>query len=309
MKELSFLQRDPSVLGGCVYYSQNREDLVLASFFSDVEKGFYVDVGGYDPDYDSVTKLFYLRGWHGINIEPQPSGYALFQKKRTRDTNLNIGISNKDSNLTLRTYTSGGLSTFSENVKHAYEKDPDNDTRDFKEITVAVKTLSEVFQENKVDHIHFMKVDVEGYEYEVLEGNDWEKYRPEVLCIEANHIEHDWKPILKTAGYEFVFNDSLNDYYVDKKTDRKKRFNFIKDVINDRGGGIRADYFEQLTSLYRYSLDKGNHVQELDARVRDLQQQLQEANRKLEQFNSIKATTKHLNHLMARNLKRGVKRG
>ena len=65
--------------------------LTLASFFPDVEKGFYVDIGGYDPDYDSVTKLFYLRGWHGINVEPQPSGYRLFEEKRNRDINLNIG--------------------------------------------------------------------------------------------------------------------------------------------------------------------------------------------------------------------------
>lgn len=30
---------------------------------------FYVDVGANEPDAESVTKLFYLQGWHGINIE------------------------------------------------------------------------------------------------------------------------------------------------------------------------------------------------------------------------------------------------
>jgi hypothetical protein len=36
-----------------------------------------------------------------------------------------------------------------------------------------------------------LKVDVEGLEYEVLIGNDWSKYRPEVICVEANHIDTD----------------------------------------------------------------------------------------------------------------------
>ena len=50
-----------------IYCSQNREDLILEAFFIGEKKGFYVDVGAYDPDYDSVTKLFYLKGWNGIN--------------------------------------------------------------------------------------------------------------------------------------------------------------------------------------------------------------------------------------------------
>ncbi len=93
------LPLNPEVYGGCIYYSQNREDIILDSFFPDVEEGFYVDVGAYDPDHDSVTKLFYLKGWHGINIEPQEKRHQLFVKKRKRDTNLNIGISSKSGSL------------------------------------------------------------------------------------------------------------------------------------------------------------------------------------------------------------------
>lgn len=305
----AFMKKNPNTLGGCVYYSQNREDLILASFFPDVEKGFYVDIGGYDPDYDSVTKLFYLRGWHGITVEPQPKGYRLFEQKRKRDTNLNIGVSNKPGSLKLRVYNSGGLSTFSENVMKQYETNPDSDTEKFEEITVPVRTLKDIFDTEKVTHIHFMKVDVEGYEYEVLEGNDWEKYRPEVLCIEANHIEHDWRPLLEKAEYERVFNDNLNDYYVDKRTDRKTKFNFVKDVINDRGGGIRAEYFEQLTSLYSYASDKANHVEVLEAEASKLRAQVLELHRQLREYDSIKHTTKHLNKLVSRNVKHRVRRG
>jgi FkbM family methyltransferase len=191
---------DPRVLGGCVYYSQNREDLILQSFFPDESDGFYVDVGAFDPDLDSVTKLFYLNSWHGINIEPQPEKYALFEKKRKRDINLNVGISDKTSELTLRVYKSGGLSTFSESMKTSYEVSPDNDTKEYQEVTVPVLPLRKVFSKEGVKKISFLKVDVEGLEYEVLKSNDWQKYRPEVLCIEANHIENDWRPMLREVG-------------------------------------------------------------------------------------------------------------
>jgi hypothetical protein len=58
-----------------VSYAQNREDILLRAFFDPKEVGFYVDVGAYDPDDDSVTRLFYDRGWRGINIEPQPNRF------------------------------------------------------------------------------------------------------------------------------------------------------------------------------------------------------------------------------------------
>ena len=53
-----------------VSYAQNHEDVLLRRVFPDEPNGFYIDVGANDPVRDSVTKHFYDRGWHGINIEP-----------------------------------------------------------------------------------------------------------------------------------------------------------------------------------------------------------------------------------------------
>ncbi len=297
--------KNPSELGGCVYYSQNREDLILQSFFPDVENGFYVDVGAFDPDYDSVTKLFYERGWHGINIEPQSDKCELFQKKRKRDATLNIGISSKESELVLRAYKSGGLATFSDKVKHGYEQVPDADTREFTEITVPVRPLGAVLTEQNVSHIHFMKVDVEGLEYEVLASNNWKKFRPEVICIEANHIEKDWRPLLKEVEYEFVFDDGLNHYYSDKHTARKNKFNFVEDVVHVRGGGLRAEHFDRMYRLYEYGVQKSNHVVELAKENDKLQTQLRVAQQKLDAYDGIKVTARQLIRVLKRKM--GVK--
>jgi len=37
-----------------------------------IERGFYIDVGAWSSDLDSVTRAFYEHGWRGINVEPNP---------------------------------------------------------------------------------------------------------------------------------------------------------------------------------------------------------------------------------------------
>lgn len=216
-----------------VSYAQNREDVILAAFFDEEEKGFYVDVGANHPTEDSVTKYFYDRGWTGINIEPNKYQYNLLLAERPKDTNLKIGISDKPGELKLRIYDKGdGLSTFSKEMKDDYEAHSTYFTDKYHEDTVEVTTLNTVFSANKVTRIHFLKVDVEGYEYEVLKGNDWNKYRPEVICIEANHIIRDWHPLLEKHRYEKVFFDGLNEYFVAKEAShRRETFSYVKGLI------------------------------------------------------------------------------
>src|ERR1700742_2763080 len=100
-----------------VTYAQNREDILLDAFFRDIEQGFYVDVGASHPVVSSVTKLFYEKGWRGINIEPSHKYYKLLEEDRPEDINLNVGISDKKGTLTLREYQGYGLSTFSPMMK------------------------------------------------------------------------------------------------------------------------------------------------------------------------------------------------
>ncbi len=202
-----------------VSYAQNREDVILAAFFNDKPKGFYVDVGAHHHTDDSVTKYFYDRGWRGINFEPNKRLFDLLQEARPNDINLNIGIADKPGKLTLRVYDDGdGLSTFSSEMQNEYTDKKGGITKNFHDHTVTVATLADVFKEQKVTKIDFLKIDIEGYEYQAIIGNDWQKYRPEVLCIEANHVHNDWRPVVEKNGYVFVFFDGLNEYYATKES-------------------------------------------------------------------------------------------
>ena len=196
-----------------VTHAQYAEDLTLKALLSDIKKGFYIDIGANDPDEDSVTKLFYLSGWSGINVEPIEKQCKILKQKRPRDINLCVGIGDKKGQMLFKESSNiSGHSTFSRD--YLSEK---SDDIEYIEYNVEVITLRQLFEKHAgSNHVNFIKIDVEGLEYEVVKGNDWKKYRPDVICIEANHKEKDkdWGAILESADYKLFVFDGLNAYYV-----------------------------------------------------------------------------------------------
>jgi len=53
-------------------YGQYGEDALVFSALKPSRRGFYVDVGAYDPLEGSNTYKLYQRGWRGLTIEPNP---------------------------------------------------------------------------------------------------------------------------------------------------------------------------------------------------------------------------------------------
>ena len=79
-------------------FSTEGEDLLIERlFYSLIEKdpgyrGFYVDIGAFDPIVSSNTYLLYRRGWRGINIDANPDALPRFDTHRPRDINLNAAV-------------------------------------------------------------------------------------------------------------------------------------------------------------------------------------------------------------------------
>ncbi len=195
-----------------VSYAQNREDMILHTLLHATKKGFYVDVGANHEDLHSVTKFFYLRGWRGINIEPTKRLFDEINEKRKRDINLNLAISNKTGTIAFREYPHhDGLSTMDTTImsNHEAEKLPHIDYK------VKAVPLKQIFKQHKVTVIDFLKIDVEGYELECIESNDWKKYRPRIVVVEATHRQK-LIDIFEGLDYRYEFFDGLNLYFVEK---------------------------------------------------------------------------------------------
>src|ERR1700736_4941046 len=78
-----------------VSFAQHAKDVILYQALRAQRRGFYIDVGANDPKCASVTRSFYERGWHGINVEPAQTAFRKLRAGRPRDINLSIGLSDR----------------------------------------------------------------------------------------------------------------------------------------------------------------------------------------------------------------------
>jgi len=188
---------------------------------SDKMEGFYVDVGAFHPTYFSNTYFFYLNGWSGINIEARPGSKKLFDKVRPRDLNLELGVSAEAGELTY--YFIGEDSTMNSFSREFLEQI--NMLGEVKaELPVATLPLASVFEQNLTSgrSIDFMSVDVEGHDFEVLDSNDWKRFRPKFIVVEDEEINAADSRIIqlmKTHGYELIAQnviilDKINEYFL-----------------------------------------------------------------------------------------------
>jgi FkbM family methyltransferase len=171
-------------------YSQEGEDRVLSSLLfklhggMHVKTGFYVDVGAHHPYRFSNTCLFYRQGWRGINIDAMPGSMLAFAKQRPRDINLESGVGRKAETLKFFVFNEPALNTFDESLARARCNDV---WRIEAIVDVPVLPLAEILNKHVPEgqRIDFFSVDVEGFDLEVLQSNDWQKYRPRVVLVET----------------------------------------------------------------------------------------------------------------------------
>jgi len=198
-------------------HSQYYEDVFLASIFRGKENGYYIDIGANDPDELSNTKSFYLRGWRGINVEPNRILFEKFLAAREEDVNINAGIGAAASEKTFFETDPHTLSTF--NKEEILGPVRNGEARIVSEKSVPIMTLRDLFRIHvRGKQVDFLSVDTEGFDYEVLSGNDWERNRPSVVVVE---MDRDRKQrvhaLLAEADYERIHFNGLNAFYVDRR--------------------------------------------------------------------------------------------
>lgn len=200
-----------------ISYAQNFEDVMLWRALRHVRAGFYVDIGANDPTIDSVTRWFYDQGWSGINVEPVPHWFDKLQADRPRDVNVQCAISNQDGPLTLYDIPDTGLSTLDSSIAQRHH----STGCQVNTLSVPVLTLDALLARHAAGKdIHFLKIDVEGAETQVLQSTSLSLFRPWIIIVEAtaprspqtNH--HDWEHLLLGQQYTFAYFDGLNRFYV-----------------------------------------------------------------------------------------------
>lgn len=170
-------------------YAQFGEDTVLLELFKDIGHGRYVDVGAHHPYRYSNTYLLCKKGWHGVNIDPNPHTIALFNEARPADKNICAGAG-RAGTLTYYRFSDPAVNTFR---KDEAEKWKGKSFLKFIGTTeIEIKPLSELVE----GPIDLLTIDAEGMDLEVLQSYDWKHY-PHVIVIEGD----DSKQFLIRKGY------------------------------------------------------------------------------------------------------------
>ena len=179
-------------------YSMEGEDLVLLKNINNKSNNFYVDVGCYHPLHLSNTYLLYKKGWRGINIDVSKYSIDLFNYMRPDDMNIEAAISNNQNYI--KVYYQKKLSQLTTTKKEISQKRMQGH---IKEKNIKAETLNSIINHSKYKNqrIDFLNIDIEGADLEALQSLDFNKYRPNIICVEIDH-----KKISNSKTYKFLDN-------------------------------------------------------------------------------------------------------
>ena len=192
------------------------EDTEVINYFKNKTKGFYVDVGCYHPIHRNNTYLLYKKNWNGINIDTSQFSIDLFDYMRPNDLNYNCAISNK--NEIIKLFYQKELSQLSTTESIQAEKVFQGNV---KEKEIQAFTLDEILNKSKYKNskIDFLDIDVEGADLKVLEGLSFEKFKPELICVEIHARKINESEIYKflvNKKYKLIWSGVFSHIFISK---------------------------------------------------------------------------------------------
>lgn len=195
-------------------YSQHQEDIVFWEILKDYNHSdsIFIDVGANHPTDISNTYLLYRKGLKGIIIEPNEELVSLFRKFRKRDTPLMIGCSNEVAVLSFNISKTPVVSSFSN----------EREVNTYRTVYLPVLPLDTVLQNIQYGFISLLSIDVEGLNYQVLQGAQKTLDRVLLLCVEYD-TEEEKKQIEQLLGARFELKGDIgcNLLYLNKELQHK----------------------------------------------------------------------------------------
>lgn len=179
-------------------FREDREEELLAAFLP--SRGFFVEVGAFDPIALSQTFHLEQRGWDGILVEPIPShAQNLRAARRARVVEAACGSPSQHGQR-LPIYVAAARSS----LKYQHGEP----------ILVPVVTLDSVLADAGACHVDFLSVDVEGAEIDVLTGLSFDRVRPTLVLIEDFADDFSRHRFMRKFGFRRVRRTGNNSWYV-----------------------------------------------------------------------------------------------
>ncbi len=206
-------------------YSQLGEDMILAFLFNEksVTKINYLDIGSNDPMINSNTCFFYSAGSRGVCVEADSGIIENFKRKRPKDVLLNLGVSASEiTEADFYVFDIPGWNTFDTNEVEIRLLTGVASVVEVKKVKMV--QINNLIENHFERYPHFLSIDIEGLDFEVLSSLDFEKYPIPVICAETcklsnNHVRIKDDRIIKlllSKNYEVYADTNVNTIFVEK---------------------------------------------------------------------------------------------
>lgn len=205
-----------------MFHSQYKQDEFLEqNIFKGYKNGFFMDIGAHDGVSLNNTLYFEkYNNWKGINVEPIKTVYDNLVINRPNSINLNCAVCNNDGTAeficnTGYTEMLSGLKT-NFDPRHFQRLERENNqmgsTTDV--ITVNTKKIETICDENNINHIHYLSVDVEGAEFEVIKSINFDKVFIDIIGFENNYADVSQPIIQYLENKNYVVINTLLDIFM-----------------------------------------------------------------------------------------------
>jgi len=171
-----------------ISFAQSGEDMLVWALLSQysADPGTYVDVGAHHPWRWSNTYFLYLRGWRGVCIEPARGARKFFELARPQDRFIEAAIGAHEGMVTLHVFEEQAVNCVSADEAAVRVERVGQAMVDQYQVR-CIPLASALDQTLPPDRVFdLLSVDVEGMELEVLQSNDWSRYRPNLVLVEDN---------------------------------------------------------------------------------------------------------------------------
>jgi len=155
----------------------------------------YLEAGAYDGVQQSNTLAFRQQlGWGGLLVEPIPKYFELCVKNRPADIVERAMLVEQEGSAPRRIVDHGMMSKLVDSSNKETQFSPSRKIKKLirmllkrggAEHSVDSRTINELACKNNIDEIHFMSLDVKGFEYEALCGADLKSLNTVALLVEC----------------------------------------------------------------------------------------------------------------------------
>ena len=177
---------DPAVLHaryGDALYSQDAEETLIRAFFEDRRNGVFLDVGAGDPVKNSTT--YYLEkhlDWRGVAVDALAEYADDYARERPATRFFSYFVGDK----------SGLERDFYASPDRDFSSGTGEDPRggSYQKRQVSTITLDDLLDHERVAHVDFLSLDIEGAEPAALAGFSIGRFQPSLACVEIHSAEH-----------------------------------------------------------------------------------------------------------------------